>query len=182
MRNTIKKTLMSSAVALAMVSGSSANAATLNVDVDVTLPSVVILYAYTDIDLTVAADQLGPLLDTACTADDCAIDELATTGTLATLGTVDLDIGTAISPTVGANPTITIDNSWGVRGIGFTSYDESVAAAAGNEVTNLAIEDLGAPTLATQTGSVSFDIDLADPDPNSNGIVEANYTITVVGS
>lgn len=178
MRN-LSKALLASAVLAAMP---VANAATLDVDVDITLPNIIILYAYTDIDLTIAVDQLGPLLDTACTSDNCSVDEGATTGALTTLGmTLDLDIASTVSPTLGTNPTIRLDNSWGVRGIGFSTYNESVTALAGNEVINLAIEDLGAPSLSLQTGYVEFDIDLTNPDADNDGSIEANYTITVTG-
>jgi hypothetical protein len=180
----VKNALLATAVTAASLGTlSTAQAATLNVDVDITLPEIIILYAYTDIDLDIAADQLGPLLEAACTSDDCEIDLGTKSDTLAALGTtLDLDIASDIAPVVGANPTITLDNSWGVRGIGFANYDESIAADVGNEVLNLVIEDLGAPSLAVQTGSVSFDLDLSNPDFDNDGFIEANYTITVVGS
>lgn len=179
----LKKALLGSAVAAVISTTPVTQAASLDVDVDITLPNIIILYAYTDIDLTIAADQLGPLLDTACSADDCTVDQGATTGVLTALGTtLDLAIASAASP--GTNPTVRLDNSWGVRGVGFTTYDESVTALGGNEVLNLAIEDLGAPSLALQTGYVEFDLNVAavaGPDADGDGFIEANYTITVTG-
>ena len=175
-----KKALIASAVTAASFGAlSTASAATLDVDVDITLPEVIILYAFTDIDLTLAADQIGPLLDNTCTTDQCAVDMGVTTGVI-TAGAVDL--GLTVTPTAGADLTVTLNNSWGVRGLGFANYAETITAGADNEVTSLVIEDLGAPTLELQTGFVSFDIDSANPDPDADGFVEANYTITVVGS
>ena len=176
----LKKALLASAVTAAFASAPSIQAATLDVDVDITLPNVIILYAYTDIDLTIAADQLGPLLDTACTSDDCEVDMGATTGILTALGTT-LDLALTSPAAPGADPTVRLDNSWGVRGLGFSTYNESVTPLAGNEVLNLTIEDLGAPSLTLQTGYVEFDLDVSDPDPDNDGFIEANYTITVTG-
>ena len=179
----LKRTALAFGLLPAFVAAPVSNAASLDVDVDITLPEVVILYGYTDIDLTLNANQLGPLLEASCTSDQCTQNSGATTGNVNAGGNIDLGLDAAVTVNAaGTNPVIRLENSWGVRGVGFNNYDESVSATAGNEVQGLAIQDLGAPSLTLNTGYVEFELNLSDLDPNNDGAVSANYTITVVGS
>ncbi len=175
--NYLKRTALTFGLLPAFMAAPVTNAASLDVDVDIDLPNVVILYGYTDIDLTMAADQFGPLLDSNCTTDDCAVgDNTPKTGEI-NAGLVDLAF---TNNAAGTNPTITLDNSWGVRSFGYTSLQPSIVDNGSDaSVGNLAIEQITTPSPTLQTGSVSFDLDLSQITTDN---VSASYTITVVGS
>lgn len=161
----------------------STQAANLDVDVDVTIPDVLILYAYTDIDLDFAAGEFAALLDSSCTSEDCSSAiTAAQLGSIAS-GAVDLGISSDI-PTAGTTANINIQNSWAVRGLGYNNFNASVAAASGNEsaASGFTIAPASGSLSMTPTqGGVSFDVDLTSNDLD-DGLLEANYTITVTGS
>lgn len=174
----LKRTALAFGLLPAVMAAPATNAATMDVDVDIDFPSVVILYAYTDIDLTMAADQIGPLLDSNCTTDDCSVANNTTqTGTIDTNGNVDLQITNNASS---SNATVTLQNSWGVRSFGTASLSPTITDNGSDAgVENLAIEQITTPSAAMQTGWVSFDLNLANISTNS---VNARYTIEVIGN
>lgn len=173
----LKRTALTFGLLPAFMAAPAINAASLNVDVDIALPNVVILYGYTDIDLTMTADQFGPLLDSNCTTDDCSVADTTPKSGVLNNGLVDL---TFTNNAAGTNPTITLDNSWGVRSFGYTALSPTITDNGSDApVGNLAIEQITTPTASLQTGSVSFDLDLSQISTNN---VRASYTITVVGS
>lgn len=173
----LKRTALTVGLLSAFMLAPAANSASLDVDVDISLPNVVILYGYTDIDLTMTADQFGPLLDSNCTADDCSVADTNPKSGVLDGGTVDLAF---TNNAAGTNPTITLDNSWGVRSFGYTALTPTITDNGSDApVGNLAIEQITTPSASLQTGSVSFDLDLSQINTNN---VRASYTITVVGS
>ena len=184
--NLFKKTAVATMLAAGLFATTSATAAQLDVDVDVTIPNVLILYAYTDIDLTYSAGEFAALLDSTCTADDCASTDPALTATqtgVITGNTADLDIESDL-PVAGTSASITIANSWAVRALGYGTFNASVAPAAGNEPAASGFDispTTGTPSMTATTGEVSFDVDLTSTDLD-DGLLEANYTITVTGS
>lgn len=172
----LKRTALTFGLLPAFMAAPVTNAASLNVDVDIDLPNVVILYGYTDIDLTMTADQFGPLLDSNCTTDDCSVADTAPKSGVLNNGLVDLAF---TNNAAGTNPTITLDNSWGVRSFGYTSLAPTITDNGSDAaVGNLAIEQI-TPSASLETGSVSFDLDLSQITTDS---VRASYTITVTGS
>lgn len=173
----LKRTALAFGLLPAVMAAPVTNAATMNVDVNIDFPSVVILYAYTDIDLTMAADQIGPLLDSNCTTDDCSVADTNPKSGVINNGTVDLAITNNGSNT---NPTITLENSWGVRSIGVSSITPTITNNSTDPgVENFAIEQITTPSAAMQTGWVSFDLNLENISGNS---VNARYTIEVIGN
>lgn len=173
----LKRTALTFGLLPAFMAAPVTNAASLDVDVDIELPNVVILYGYTDIDLTMTADQFGPLLDSNCTTDDCAVGDNTTQSGVLNNGSVDLAF---TNNAAGTNPTITLNNSWGVRSFGYSSLAPSIVDNGSDApVQNLAIEQITTPSASLQTGYVEFDLDLSQINTDS---VRASYTITVVGS
>ncbi|MCW8855721.1 MAG: hypothetical protein OQJ95_00045 [Kangiella sp.] len=173
----LKRTALTFGLLPALMAAPVTNAASLDVDVDIDLPNVVILYGYTDIDLTMTADQFGPLVDASCTTDDCSVADNTTQSGVLNNGTVDLAF---TNNAAGTNPTITLNNSWGVRSFGYTSLAPTITDNGSDApVGNLAIEQITTPSPSLQTGSVSFDLDLSQISTDS---VRASYTITVTGS
>jgi hypothetical protein len=179
--NFLKKSVIATGLAAGLFA-TSATAASLDVDVDVTIPDVLILYAYTDIDLSFAAGDFAALLDSNCTSDDCASAITATEGGTISGGAVDLNIGPDLSAT-GTSANINIQNSWAVRALGYGTFNASVADnGSESAVSNLDISPAsGTPSMTATTGDVSFDVDLTSSDLD-DGLLEANYTITVTGS
>lgn len=174
----LKRTALTVGLLPALMAAPASNAATLDVDVDIDLPNVVILYAYTDVDLTMDADQLGPLLDSNCSSDDCAVADNATqTGVIDTAGNVDLNF---TNNAASSNATITLNNSWGVRSFGASSLSPTITDNGSDAgVESLAIEQITSPSATLQTGWVSFDLDLSQISTSS---VNARYTIEVIGN
>ena len=177
--NILKKSIVAAVLAASFIFASSSKAAKLDVNVDVNLPNVLILYAYTDIDLTYTAGEFASLLG--CTAEDCT--SALTTPKSGTISSNAVDLGIASDLSTMGSTTITLQNSWAVRGLGYGTFKASIADnASESAVSNLDITpSTGTPSMAATTGDVSFDIDLASSDLD-DGTVTANYTITVTGS
>lgn len=182
--NTFKKALAGATIAAVLGAAPTAQAASVAVDVDISLPNMLILYAYNDIDLSITAGELAGLYTTCSSVDPavgCAVEETTTTGAIVS-GAVDLDIGSVVAAT-NTTATVRLNRSWGVRGMGFTSYDESIVLDSGDGVTAVAIEDIvTAPSMTLTTGYVDLTLDLDNLDGDNDGFTEADYTITVVGS
>lgn len=180
--NFLKKSVLVAGLATGFITATSSQAASLDVDVDVTIPDVLILYAYTDIDLDFAAGEFAALLDSNCTSEDCSSAiTAAESGSIAS-GAVDLDIDSDLSAT-GTTASINIQNSWAVRALGYGTFNASVADnGSESAVSNLDISPAsGTPSMTATAGDVSFDVDLTSSDLD-DGLLEANYTITVTGS
>ena len=180
--NILTKSMFVASLAASLIFASSSKAAELDVNVDVSIPDVLILYAYTDIDLTFTAGEFASLLDGSCTTEDCASAlTTAQSGTISS-NAVDLDIESDLSAT-GTSATITLQNSWAVRALGYGTFNASIAdKASESAVGNLVISPTtGTPSMTATPGEVSFDIDLRSSDLD-DGTVTANYTITVTGS
>lgn len=180
--NFLKKSVLVAGLAAGFITATSSQAASLDVDVDVTIPDVLILYAYTDIDLDFAAGEFAALLDSNCTSEDCSSAiTAAQSGSIAS-GAVDLGISADV-PAAGTTASINIQNSWAVRALGYGTFNASVADnGSESAVSNLDISPAsGTPSMAATTGDVSFDVDLTSSDLD-DGLLEANYTITVTGS
>lgn len=181
--NLLKKSAVATALVTGLFAASNAHSATLDVDVDITVPDVLILYAYTDIDLAFSAGEFAGLLDSSCTTEDCASAITAAQSGSITGGAVDLNIVPDLNAT-GTSETITLQNSWAVRALGYGTFNASVADNSSEaSVSNFVISPAsGTPSMTATPGDVSFDIDLTDPDPSGDGAINANYTITVTGS
>lgn len=180
--NFLKKSVFLAGMAAGIFAVAPAKSATLDVDVDVSIPDVLILYAYTDIDLDFAAGEFAALLDSNCSSEDCSSAiTAAQSGSIAS-GAVDLGITSDI-PTAGTTANINIRNSWAVRALGYGTFNASVADnGSESAVSNLDISPAsGTPSMTATTGDVSFDVDLTSSDLD-DGLLEANYTITVTGS
>jgi len=180
--NLLTKAAIVTSIATGIFATSATQAASLDVDVDVTVPDVLILYAYTDIDLSFAAGEFAALLDSNCTSEDCgSAITAAESGSIAS-GEVDLGIVSDLA-TTGTSANINIKNSWAVRALGYGTFNASVANdGSESAVSNLDISPAsGTPSMTATAGDVSFDVDLTSSDLN-DGLVEANYTITVTGS
>ncbi|WP_223668726.1 hypothetical protein [Kangiella shandongensis] len=178
----LKKSVVAAGLAAALFTVSPAKSASLNVDTDVSIPDVLILYAYTDIDLQFAAGEFATLLDGSCTSDDCASPlTTAEAGTI-TSGVADLNITPDLAAS-GTSASITIQNSWAVRALGYGTFNASVTDnGSESAVSGLAVSPAtGTPSMTATPGDVSFDIDLTSTDLD-DGLIEANYTITVTGS
>ena len=180
--NILTKSMFVASLAASFIFASSSKAAKLDVNVDVSIPNVLILYAYTDIDLSFAPGEFASLLDSSCTTEDCASALTATQSGTISSNAVDLDIASDLGAT-GTSATITLQNSWAVRALGYGTFNASIAEKASESaVSNLDITpSTGTPSMAATTGDVSFDIDLTSSDLD-DGTVTANYTITVTGS
>ncbi|GAA0205303.1 hypothetical protein GCM10009123_10980 [Kangiella japonica] len=180
--NILKKSTVVAIFATSFIFASSSKAASLDVNVDVSIPDVLILYAYTDIDLSFAPGEFTKLLDSSCSSEDCASALTATQSGTITSSVVDLDIASDLSAT-GTSASITLQNSWAVRALGYGTFNASIAdKASETAVSNLDITpSTGTPSMVATTGDVSFDIDLTSSDLD-DGTVTANYTITVTGS
>lgn len=176
----LKKSVVAAGLAAALFTISPAKSASLNVDTDVTIPDVLILYAYTDIDLQFAAGEFASLLDGSCATDDCASALTAAEAGTITSGVANLDIASDLA---GTTSSITIQNSWAVRGLGYGTFNASVTDnGSESAVSGLAVSPTtGKPSMTATPGDVSFDIDLTSTDLD-DGLIEANYTITVTGS
>lgn len=180
--NFLAKAAITTSIVAGLFATSATQAAQLDVDVDITVPDVLILYAYTDIDLSFAAGEFAALLDSNCTSEDCgSAITAAQSGSIAS-GAVDLGISSDLS-TAGTSASIDIQNSWAVRALGYGTFNASVTNdGSESAVSNLDISPAsGTPSMTATTGNVSFDVDLTSSDLN-DGLVEANYTITVTGS
>ncbi|AOE49083.1 hypothetical protein [Kangiella sediminilitoris] len=180
--NLLKKSMIAAGIAAGLLVVSPAKSASLNVDTDVTVPDVLILYAYTDIDLSFGAGEFAALLDGSCTSEDCGSAISAAEAGTITGGVTDLDIATDLAAT-GTTASITIQNSWAVRALGYGTFTASVADnGSETAVSGLTVAPTtGTPSMTATTGDVSFDIDLTSSDLD-DGLIEANYTITVTGS
>ncbi|GAA4358528.1 hypothetical protein [Kangiella marina] len=178
--NFLKKSLFLVGLATGFIASTSSQAANLDVDVDVTIPDVLILYAYTDIDLDFAAGEFAALLDANCTTDDCASAITAAEAGSIASGAVDLGITPAAT---GTTANIAIQNSWAVRALGYGTFNASVTDnGSESAVSNLVISPAtGTPSMTATAGDVSFDVDLTSSDLD-DGLLQANYTITVTGS
>lgn len=176
----LKKSILSAGLATAFLAASTANAASLEVDVDIKVPEMLVLYAYTDVDLTLDTGEFAALFDSNCTALDCAVD-LSTTKTGAIAGG-NVDLGISLGS--GSTATITLQNSWGVRAIGSGPLAATVTdlATGDSSVSGHTISPTAPAVSATGTvGDVSFIVDFNNPDTDGDGFISTNYTIKVTG-
>lgn len=182
--NILKKSMFVAGLATGLIFVPSSKAASLDVNVDVTIPDVLILYAYTDIDLTFASGEFAKLLDGNCTSENCVSALTAPKEGMISDSAVDLDISSDLAAS-GTSASVTLKNSWAVRALGYGSFEASVSHDIGNSdgaVSNLLISpSTGTPSMVATTGDVSFDIDLTSSDLD-DGTVVASYEITVTGS
>lgn len=143
-------------------------AASVTTDVDINLPSILILFCYDEIDVTITAANLATLMvGGAATGDDAATTALGTT-TPAVVGT-NLE-GTVITLSSALNVNedavfLNLLEVCGIRAIGNgNGVDVSVALTANT-------------TLANTTGAGSILIDQAQTRANGGGAFAATYNI-----
>ena len=173
---------------LALLPVASAQAATATTTVEISFPQILILYTFDQIDLSVDAAGLADAITpgtTTCAGDYCSdqgtVDLTGTGLALDGSDTLDADIAGGVGSLPGP-VTVTVENAFGVRALGHSSYTAGVAAAG---TPNAAF---GSPAVTTpnytglqlSTGDLSFTIDLSQL---SGGATESqDYQITVTGN
>ncbi|MEM8765992.1 MAG: hypothetical protein AAGE43_01005 [Pseudomonadota bacterium] len=191
--NNLKKVLGIGLLSAAAIANTPATAATGNVTVDVDLPTVLIMYYYSDIELDLDQASLGSWMvgatGVACGTDFCADSGDAGAYTVSGIGATN-----AVAVTGLATPdfeqtamNIELQNIVGVRAIGCPTgvydadYDVSGDAGIGAEtdvpVTNIDGEDCSA---AITTGNLDFDLNLANITPGATNVA-ATLAVTIVG-
>lgn len=174
-------------------------AATGSTDIDITLPDIVILHYYSDVDISISAAVLGNLF--AGTPGDSTVNEGVVSGTHVSGLTYDLAMGPSA---LGGDPsavTLVLQDAWAVRSIsllGFTDTEldidvttttlaHSTVATSDIEITGWAVDDGGgsgdpitfaAPGLASPVvGDVELTLDLTDA-ANAGDYEDGVYELT----
>lgn len=183
----LKKALIASAVTAASFGAlSTASAATLQTDIDIDFPQVLILYGFDAISVTVDADFIGDIFtDADCgTGTDCrsgGADQLVTIDS-ANAGTVDVGLADGDLAAVTATGTLTFENSWGVRELGFTGFDATVTAVGALPAGITGVDTTDATgttsgfTLVTGDITVDYDLDALTADPSFTVEIEVTGT------
>ncbi len=168
-----------------LAGGQSAYAANATVTVDFDLPTILVMYHYSTVDVTVSQAVLGGFLSGGilCGVDRC--EDLLTSATLtlpALSGSVDAGIDDTLL-LAATTATVTVQNAVGVRALGCTTYTGSyIGGLSDPGVTITAGPLVGIDTLPcsmTMTmGDLAFDVDFTavTTDP-----VSAVFDVTIAG-
>ena len=192
-----KKTLKR-ACAVGLLSASTlvnpaAHAAQGSVNVDVLLPTVLVMYYYSDIDLDLDAGALAGYLsvdDSPCAAGDYCDDQLeAGVQSVTTIGPTTTVTLTAPTDPYGGAPVVTfeLENAVAVRALGCASYaadfDVSSASDAITDQADQPVANIdGQPcSMGLTTGDLAFDLDFDLLDPGAE-TVSATLDVTITGS
>lgn len=170
----------------------AAHAAQGSVNVDVLLPTVLVMYYYSDIDLDLDATALADYLTTggsACAGGDFCDDQgAAGVQSVTTIGpTTTVTLAAPTDPYSGA-PVVTfeLENAVAVRALGCATYaadfdvsgtDDAVVAALDQPVANI---DGSACSMGLTTGNLAFDLDFDLVDPGAD-TVSATLDVTITG-
>jgi hypothetical protein len=155
------------ALSLAMPSGSKA--ASVTVDVDLTLPQVLFLYCYSDVSVTVPAQQLANLVGAGLTLTAEGTAPGGAAGDTASLGT-----NSSNATVSGSDLNVTLNATGGVSTTGLTTATlnlNNVCAVRGlaNSAVSIAIGGTSETTLAS-TSSGSITVSSYTPTPTSANI------------
>ncbi len=168
---------------LAVIPAPSVKAATLDVDVDIHFPQIVVLYAYTNIELSITTAGLADALHTGATvsgSDATLADALPnnTTGITDMTTAIDLDIASDTQFDLNADPVMTLNNAFGVRSLGYTGYSATVSTT-GTELISPTVTTPANTGLTLSTGNLSYTVDL---DAVTGTAASGTFTITVTGT
>ena len=168
-----------------LATGQTAYAASATVTVDFDLPTIIVMYHYSTVDVTVSQAVLGGFLSggALCGVDRC--EDLGTSAmlTLAALsGSVDAGVDDTYA-LANTTATVTVQNAVGVRALGCTTYTGSyIGGVSDPGVTITAGPLVGINTLPCSmtmtTGDLAFDVDFTavTTDP-----VSAVFDVTIAG-
>lgn len=148
-------------VALSLNSAPVAAQATGNTDVDITLPDIVILHYYSNVDLAITSNAMGNFL--VGSGGDSSFDE-GTSAPGAGGFTFDLAIGPSALTGDPSNATLVLENAWAVRSMSLaggtnTQLVITVTDAALDHVTTTASMDITAAIVddgASSGGTITF--------------------------
>ncbi len=172
MRKFVRVACAAMALAAAMPSG--AKAASVTVDVDVTLPQLLLLYCYSDVSVTVPAQQLANLVGAGVTvtaegtAPGGAAGDTSTLGATSSNATVsgsDLDVTLnatgGVSTTGLTTATLNLNNVCAVRGLANSAVSIGIG---GTSETSLSSTSSGSISITGYTPSpTSATISLGSP-------------------
>ena len=183
-----RKVLGVSVVAAAAISNSSAYAAQATMTVDVNLPTILVMYHYNTITLTLDSAAVATYLvggtATACGGDYCD-DQGNVTVAVTGFGATNSVTQAVADPGLANNAaSFTLVNSVGVRAMGCSTYDVTVAENASTDAgvsintASLSAINGSACSFSMITGDLSFDVDfdLVDADP-----ISAVFDVTIAG-
>ncbi|KZX57934.1 hypothetical protein A3709_20125 [Halioglobus sp. HI00S01] len=191
LHRTLRATAITGAMAATFLS-SGAHSASIITDVDLNFPQVLVLYAFDAIEIDIDEAGLINAIDPGasdCTDQDYCVEllgeDLSGSPLDLTGGSGSIDAGLDDSDLVplDGSVSVTINNAFGVRALGYTQYNASVTkTGTANDVF------AGTPTVSTptydglnlSTGSLSFDIDLNEL--SVSGVQSQSYQITVTGT
>lgn len=183
--------------------------AQIDVDVDINVDEITILYAFSDIDVTIDTAALGTVLtDGTCVAGTNSLecdegDALGPVVAVDNAGTLEatFDIATALSAIDPSSVDLLLENVWAVRAIGGTTANTTVTAALGaaNVLNNgasaitvntataapgtFADPGLGAPQVGDVTLNLDFTgVTLAGNHDDGNDTGDVVYTLEVTAN
>lgn len=182
---------LSSGQSFAQVSGTATTSVTVN------FPDILVLYTFSDIDLTLDATfiggQFGLTPAVACT-DPIGNSYCVNAGSVTEIGvtaTTDLDIANSGIDEDGnlTSATLTLDNAFGARSLGLEDASYTLAVTDQGDTDVLGIDtDTQATSftnsgLALSTGSLVLSIDPTEIDTQGESVqVIENFDITVSGT
>ncbi|MGD8417018.1 MAG: hypothetical protein PVH91_08170 [Pseudomonadales bacterium] len=167
----------------------TAHAANANVTVDISLPTVLVMYYYSTINLTLDETELATYLAlTSCGGADYCADLGTTSPTpgaiVAGASTVPVNLSAAAPGSTTINFTLT--DAVGVRALGCATYTANYAdsgtSGAGVTIPSQAIAGIDgqACSFTMATGDLDFDLDLGAVDDNTS--VQAVFDVTITGA
>jgi hypothetical protein len=183
-----KRALVTGLAVGAFLTGQTAHAAQADVTIDIDLPTVLIMYHFGTIDLSVSQAVLADFFTggstTTCSGDECESQGDVDLGAIADLGaaTVTTTLSNTNPALAGSTTaTVTVQNAVGVRAFGCSTYavtvvDDSTDAGVDVDETSLSDIDGSGCSLSMTTGDLAFDLDftsiVADP-------VSAIFDVTI---
>ena len=188
------KTLAGAGLIGAMAaSAPAAHAADATITVDVDFPTVLVMYHFSQIDLTVADQAVADFL-TGGTASDCTAGFCDDQGTFTAPSDItDLTAATADAGLDDTNPALntvppsvdfSVSNAVGVRALGCSTYGvtvtENAGTSAGVTVDTGSLSDIDGSScsLSMTTGSLDFSVDLA----TITGDPSAIFDVSIIGN
>ena len=168
-------------------------AADVSTTIDINFPSVMVLYYYNQIDLDVDADTLVNQLggssgecDSAGTGENCVQAADQTYSLDLDSPTVTADIQTDGGALSSAPVDVTIENAYGMRCLGCTTY--SVAVSDGANSTAVVTDPVNTKvtanglTMVVQDLGFSLDLDQLTSTEVDNGVATESALITVTAN
>ncbi len=188
----LKKVLGIGLLSAGAIANTSATAATGNVAVNVDLPTVLIMYYYSDITLDLDQTALGGYM-VGASGVACGTDWCNDNGSAGSVTVSNISANTTVPVTGLASPdfentamNIELQNIVGVRAIGCpngtydatydVTGDAGITPETGTGVTNINTASCSA---ALTTGNLDFDLDLATITPGAMN-VNATLAVTIV--